>query len=225
MAWVSDILNQAGGIFNDGLALNVLILSIVLAVVSLFIWEFYKSTSKRNLIHLNLRQYNTSEHPILSKLFAIFYFFIEYILIMPLLITLWFSALSFMLLLIAEEGTPVGQVLLIAAVVIGGIRILAYFKGEIAKDVAKMFPFIALSIFILTLGNSFNLDNLISQARIIPSLVNHIFSFVLIIFFIEIVLRVFYTVYELWASEGGEEEVLEEVLKKQEKAKEEEDEA
>jgi len=222
---IGDVFNQAGAFFNDGLALNVLVLSIVLAVVSLFIWEFYKSTSKRNLIHLNLKQYNTSEHPIFNKLFAILFYFIEYILIMPLLIVLWFSALSFMLLLIAEEGTPVNEVLMIAAIVIGGIRILAYFKREIAKDVAKIFPFIALSIFLLTLGDFFNFGNLLEQMRVLPTLIDHIFSYLVIIFFIEIVLRVFYTVFDFWVSEGGEEEVVEEILKKQKKEREEEDEA
>ena len=56
---------------GDGsLAVQVLIFSIVLAVVSLFIWEFYKSTSKRNLIKLNLSKYNVSEHPLTSKFLA-----------------------------------------------------------------------------------------------------------------------------------------------------------
>jgi len=114
---------------GDGsLAVQVLIFSIVLAVVSLFIWEFYKSTSKRNLIKLNLNKYNVSDHPLTSKFLATLLYLLEYMIIMPLLILLWYAGLSIVLLLVAS-GRTVDQVLLLSAVVIGAIRILAYFKG------------------------------------------------------------------------------------------------
>src|SRR3989344_1832016 len=78
---------------NGQLALNALLLIIVLAVISLFIYKFYNSISKRNLIELNLRQYNYSSHPIASKFFAILLYLLEYMVIMPFLILLWFAGL------------------------------------------------------------------------------------------------------------------------------------
>src|SRR3989338_3482393 len=184
--------------FDRTLAVNAVVLTATLAVVSLFIFKFYKSTSKKNLIDLNLYKYNTSDHPIMGKVFAMFLYLIEYILFIPFLIMLWFAGLSIVLLLIA-------------AALIGAIRILAYIRTEIAADLAKLFPFVALSLIVLAPGE-YTLDVFSSNLKTMPSLLNHIFSFVLVITFIEIVMRVFYTFYEFWKSEEGgvgkEENVL-----------------
>lgn len=189
------------GYFDSNLALKVLLLSIVLAVVALFIWKFYRSTSKRNLIELNLRQYNWSDHPLMNKMSEIFLYLVEYIIIMPFLIALWFGALSFILLLIAENNIAIEQILLVAVTVIGAVRILAYFKEEVAADLAKLFPFIALSVFLLNWGNVFNFDNILTQLKEILLLLSHVLSYVIVVFLIEIVLRVFYIIYEFWQSE------------------------
>jgi len=197
--------------FDRTLAVNAVVLTATLAVVSLFIFKFYKSTSKKNLIDLNLYKYNTSDHPIMGKVFAMFLYLIEYILFIPFLIMLWFAGLSIVLFLIAKGGQGAEYVLLIAAALIGAIRILAYIRTEIAADLAKLFPFVALSLIVLAPGE-YTLDVFSSNLKTMPSLLNHIFSFVLVITFIEIVMRVFYTFYEFWKSEEGgvgkEENVL-----------------
>jgi hypothetical protein len=194
--WLTGIF---GFFFDPSLGVNVLLLAVILTIVSLFIWEFYKSTSKRNLITLDLRKYNTSEHPLFSKLLASFFYLLEYLIVMPILIAFWFTALSVVLLLIAEDR-PVSEILLIAAAMITAIRILAYFKGEISKDLAKLFPFIALSFFLLSPGE-LNFIDVTSRFQEIPDLLGHILSFVFVIFMVEIVLRIFYAFYEFWRSE------------------------
>jgi len=195
----TSLANYLSSFSSSSLVVNVLLFAIILAVVSFFIWKFYKSTSKRNLIELDLRKYNYSEHPVSSKAFAIVLYLLEYVIIMPFLLVLWFTGLSLVLLLIAKERS-VTDVLFISAALIGAIRILAYYKGEIAKDLAKLFPFITLSIFLLSPG-AFDFSNLFSQLAVIPQLIDSIFSFVLIISLLEIVLRVFYTVFEFYKSE------------------------
>ena len=68
-----------------------------------------------------------------------------------------------------------------------------------------------MSLIVLAPGE-YTLDVFSSNLKTMPSLLNHIFSFVLVITFIEIVMRVFYTFYEFWKSEEGgvgkEENVL-----------------
>ena len=207
MVGVSEFLQKIAALFDYELALNALLLAIVLAIVSMFIWEFYRSTSKRNLIVLNLRQYNTSEHPGLNKFFAFILYIVEYIVIMPILIVLWFAALSLVMLSIAEQGTSTSEILLISAAVIAAIRILAYFKGEIARELGKLFPFIALSVFLLTLGNLSNAQIIYSQVKEIPSFSDQIFSFIVVIFFVEIILRIIHAIFAKWLGDDeGEEE-------------------
>lgn len=202
-----------GLFFSRDLAADVLVLAATLAIASLFIYKFYKSVSKRNVIRLNLRKYNTYEHPLASKLFAMILYLLEYLVVMPILIILWFAGLSIVLLVIAKERLP-GDILLISAAIIGAIRILAYVRGEIAKDLAKLFPFITLSVFLLSPGE-FTFELVLAKIRTIPLLLSDILSFVLVVVVIEIVLRVIYTIYDFWRSEGGREEAVAEVLKEE----------
>ncbi|MBS3099308.1 hypothetical protein J4462_03790 [Candidatus Pacearchaeota archaeon] len=198
-----EVIDLISSFLGKSLTSNVLLFSVILAVISLFIWNFYKSISKRNLIKLNLSKYNTSEHPFWSKLQAIFLYLLEYIVIMPLLIILWYAALSLVLLLIASE-VSVSGVLFVSSVLVGSIRILAYFNSEISKDVAKLFPLIALSVFLLsfeTINKTFNFGDFTNKIYQIPTYYGEIFSFILIVFVIEIVLRVIFTIYEFWRSE------------------------
>ncbi len=186
--------------FDD--ALQVLIFAILIALISVFIWYFYKSLSERSLIKLNLNQYNRTEHPTGYKFIASLFYLLEYIIIMPFLISIWFAALSIIILVIADERSIV-QVLTLTAAMVLSIRILAYHKREIAQELAKLFPFITLSFFILTPG-SLNLGNYLPKLNEVPSLLNSIFYFLVVILVVETVLRLFYTIVLFWRSEEGE---------------------
>lgn len=176
-------------------AFLVLVFGLLVAIGALFIWYFYRSLASKDLISLNLRQYNQADSPGVSKVLAVLLYFLEYLVIMPLLIFFWFAALSFVLLLIAEESS-VQSILFLTAVMIAAIRILAYYHGEIAKDLAKLFPFITLSIFLLT-PNNFNLTFIGERFREIPLLVDQAFSFFIIIFIVELILRIVSTITRL----------------------------
>ena len=198
--------------FDKILAVSVLVLAAVLAIASLFIFKFYKSLSKRNLISLNLNKYNRYEHPFANKLFAILLYLLEYIIVMPFLILLWFAGLSIVLLL-GAKNQPAGYILWVSAGVVGAIRILAYIRLEISNDLAKLFPFITLSVFLLSPGE-FSAEIIFDKFATIPSLLSHILSFIFVVFVIEIILRVLFTMYDFWRSEDGTEEAVEDFLRK-----------
>ncbi|MBI2452344.1 hypothetical protein HYV50_04695 [Candidatus Pacearchaeota archaeon] len=192
--------NTLEGFFaNNPVLFGVLFLAVILALASLFIWVFFSSTAKRNLLELNLRQYNVSKHPLKYKFFAIILYLLEYVIIIPFIIILWFVGFSLVLLVLAKERFLI-DVLLISASVIGAIRILAYFSEDVSKELAKLFPFISLSVLLLSSGRS-SFEGIWRKILEIPSSINLIINFVVAIFVIEIILRVFYTIYEFWLSE------------------------
>jgi hypothetical protein len=197
-----SIYNWIVGLLPDYLvsSFNVLVFGVLIAIVAVFIWYFYKTLSQKNLIKLNLRQYNRSEHPVFSKLFAIILYLLEYIIIMPILIFVWFTALSIVLLLIANERT-ISQILLLTGAMVAGIRILAYYKSGISQDLAKLFPFITLSVFLLS-PTAFSVADIIARTAEIPTLLFDVLSFILVIVVIEIILRIIYTIKDFWKSEG-----------------------
>jgi len=197
--FVEGITGAYGGILGYfspevGQAVNVFIIAVLIAITALFVWYFYRTLSQKNLISLNLSQYNRSEHPVYSKFLATGLYLLEYIILMPFLIFVWFAALSIFTLLITSERTVV-QILMLSASLILAIRILAYTNQEISRDLAKLFPFITLSVFLLTPG-SFDLSNSLSKLGSIQGLFTNILYFLLVVFAVEILLRVASTVVQ-----------------------------
>ena len=186
---------------NAFLAIKFFIFAISIVIITLIILKFYTALSKKNFIKLNLRKYNYSQHPGAKKFFAVLFYFIEYILIMPALILLWFLVLSIILLLLASARTMI-QLLTLSGALIVAVRILAYHDEESSKELAKLIPLVALSIFLLD-PEVFEPSTFLIKLKELPSLLNNIAFFLLIIFALEIVFRFIYTLTEL--SRGKEE--------------------
>jgi len=69
-----------------------------IAVASLAIYYFCAFSSKRDLLKINLNQYNYADHPVLKKVLAICFYLIEYIIILPFFIVLSFVILAVVVL-------------------------------------------------------------------------------------------------------------------------------
>lgn len=181
------------------ISFEVLILGLFIALISVFIWKFYRSISQRSFIEINLRKYNRTKNPHLNKFFAGLFYLVENVLLMPFFILLWFVALSVIIILIAPERS-IDQILLITAAFVIGIRMLAYYNHEISKDLAKLFPFITLALFVLTPG-AFNLERIFYKLSEVPLMMLNVVSFIVVIFVVEILFRIIYTAMAFKRSE------------------------
>jgi len=162
--------------------------AILIALYSILTWKFYKFIARQDILSLNLSRYNQSEHPILSKLFAMILYLIEYIIILPLVIFVWFSVFTIMLLILSEN-LDINQILLITASIVGAIRILAYYEESLAEEIAKQTPLTLLIILISQSGFS-SANKVVSNIIQIPSLISQISSFFILIMLLELVLRI-----------------------------------
>src|SRR3989344_3312482 len=162
--------------------------AILIALYSILTWKFYKFIARQDILSLNLSRYNQSEHPILSKLFAMILYLIEYIIILPLVIFVWFSVFTIMLLILSEN-LDINQILLITAAIVGAIRILAYYEESLAEEIAKQTPLTLLIILISQSGFS-SANKVVSNIIQIPSLISQISSFFILIMLLELVLRI-----------------------------------
>jgi amino acid transporter len=147
------------------------------------------------LIKLNLSQYNTSEHPGLNKFFAAVLYLLEYVIVLPFIVFLWFAGLSFILYLISDQQ-DVQQVLMITTAVVIAVRLLAYQGGPVAKDLAKLFPFTALSLFLLT-DVGLSVESVLVQVGALRGLVTPLLSFLAVIVVVELLLRILTTLADL----------------------------
>jgi|TARA_Y100000310_G_scaffold343370_1_gene450663 hypothetical protein len=167
---------------------NVLMFAVLITAYAIFTWKFYRYISKKDLISLNLSQYNRFELGFLKKLWATILYVVEYVIVLPFLIFFWFGVLALLILVLSSE-LAVSEVLVVSAAMVAAIRMLAYYEEDLAKDIAKMFPFTILAIFILSPG-FFTIERLLGNLAQIPQLTLDILYFLVFIIVLELILRV-----------------------------------
>lgn len=178
--------------------ISLFLLVLLIFIYVIFIWKFYRFISTKNIISLNLNKYNKSEHPVAAKLFAGFFYFLEYIIILPFLIFFWFAAFTIFLILLTKD-LEVGSLLIISATIIAAIRMTSYYKENLSRELAKLLPFTLLAISMLNPG-FFSIERVFSQLSQIPSFLNQIIYYLLFIITLELILRFFDFIFSLFSS-------------------------
>jgi len=95
---------------------KIFVFALLISFYAIFTWKFYKSLSKKDLVELNLSQYNRTLHPFLNKFFAVIFYIVEYIVILPFLIFFWFAVLALLILMLSNE-LAITQVIIVAAAI------------------------------------------------------------------------------------------------------------
>ena len=72
----------------------------------------------------------------------------QYVVIVPVLITFWTLVLAIILTLLSPDADHARNAL-IATSVVGAVRILSYWTEDLSRDVAKMLPFGVLGVFLV----------------------------------------------------------------------------
>ena len=201
---IVDVLQDTLNVFPEDqkVLFSLIVYTILILMYSVFIWKFYRFLASRDIIQLNLNQYNYSNHPVLEKIAAVGLYALEYLIILPFLVFFWFAILSIFLLVLSESQNTL-QILLISAAIIASTRVTSYISEDLSKDLAKILPFTILAAFIL--GTSFfDPDLVITKISQIPSLFDNIVTFVIFIFVIEFVFRLLYSIYQLVTSKNDD---------------------
>ncbi len=186
---------------------NLFFLILLVFLYSFFVWKFYRFVAKKNIFGLDLNQYNKTEHPFFTKVFAGGFYFLEYIIILPFMIFFWFAIFTLFLILLTDS-LEVGTLLTVAAVIVATIRLSCYYKEDLAKDLAKLLPFTLLAVSLLN-QSSFNFERILSHFAAIPSYFNKILIYLLFIVLLEVVLRFFDFIFSLFGLEETNESIIE----------------
>lgn len=176
--------------FRAFISLFFIILTLV--IYGIFVWKFKGFISQKNLIDLNLSKYNTSQHPVLGKLFALGLYFLEYIIILPIFVFMWFVVFAVFLMLLTKD-LDVGTILVISASIIGAVRITSYipkYGEKLADEIAKILP-ITLLATTITASGFFDFSNLLSHFSQIPIAIPKVLYYLGFLVFIELLLRLF----------------------------------
>jgi len=176
--------------------IEILLLVVLVTLFCMFIWKIYTIISKKNLINLNLKQYNKASHPMLEKFLGGVFYFLEYIIIFPFFVFLWFLAFTFFLILLTK-GLEVQTILMISAIIIISIRATAYYKEPLSRELAKLLPFTLLAVAMTEKG-FFNFEEIFGRFTQLPLFFENILQYLLIIIILEIVLRTFDFIFSLF---------------------------
>ena len=167
--------------------ISVAIYITLICIYSVFTWKVHKLISRKDIISLNLRQYNSFDHPTINKVSAGILYFIEYAIILPFLVLFWYILFALVLILFSEIAS-IEKILLSSAAVVGSIRLLAYYNSEISAEIAKLLPFTILAITLLShkLMDVVRFNDLINQIYDLPRFVLYVLLFIVCL---EIILR------------------------------------
>lgn len=182
--------------------LGLFFISIVIVIYGILVWKFYRFAAKKDIIQLNLKKYNRSAHPFLSKTIAAGLYILEYMIILPFLVFFWFAVFTIFLILLTDN-LELSKILLISATVIVAVRMTAYYKEDVSKEIAKLLPYTLLGVAIVS-GGGFSMQKVLTQIFAFPSFFPHLASYLIFVFAMEFILRVLETSF---VASGIEEEV------------------
>ena len=198
MAEVKEIFNGLTGTFSGDthILLILLFFTAIIVVYAVFVYYFYRFLASKNLIELNLNQYNQYQNPALAKFFAGIFYIAEYIILLPIITFFWFAVLA-VLILVLSEGMEIGTILLISAALVAAVRITAYISENLSKDLAKMLPFTLIAIAITKPG-FFGVEAMMARISEIPTLFSNLPYYLLFIVGIELMMRIFTSVESIF---------------------------
>lgn len=174
-------------------------------IYAVFTWHFYRSLAKRDLFKIDLHKYNVAKHPLLKKTVSIIIYIFEYIIFFPLLTFIWFAFLAGFILLLSKVQTLEGA-LLVAMAIVAATRVTAYYAEGLSQDLAKIFPFALLAVFVID-PNFFTYSSFIEKIKTMPNIWKTLLNYILFTIVLEFIIRVPYSIYNLVIKEEvGEEE-------------------
>lgn len=152
-----------------------------------FIFKFYPFLGKRDVFELNLQQYSESFIGGVKIFLSGIFYVLEYVFILPFFAFFWFGVVAVILAMLSKSN--VESMLLIAMVLVGSIRMTAYHKEDLSKDLAKILPFALLGVFLVDVS-FFSWQASLETLKQFPSQWKQMAYYLIFIVLLEILLRI-----------------------------------
>lgn len=157
-----------------------------MAVYAVFVFTFYERVSRRLIFTFEVRGRATQG-------FGLFWartvYGLKYIFFAPLFLFSWFALLAG-LILVMQASMPLQEGLLIGMAMLATIRVCAYYREQLAEDLAKILPLALLGIFILD-RSGVDLDGFVMKLGDLPTLFGSLAVYFGFMVCLELLLRVY----------------------------------
>ena len=183
------LLEQLSIDFGRGIStIDLLGFSFGMVAYGVFVWHFYRLIARREIVSMTLQKYHTGG----KKSTSIIVYFAKYVIVFPLVVATWFFAYSLFMFFLAPDIDHDFVFLIVISLVVA-IRIAAYYKEDLSKDLAKMIPFSLLSIFLVN-NTLFTIDQFVERLDDFIPFIGKIAVFVLFAIGVEAALRILFLV-------------------------------
>ena len=119
-----------------------------ITIYAVFIFNFYRFLSRKNIINLNLEKHNQARLRLIRKLISSVFYVVKFLILFPVFVFFWYFVLAALLSAMARDQS-IDAVLMVAMAVVGAIRVTAYYNEALSTDLAKILPFALLGIMII----------------------------------------------------------------------------
>ena len=183
-------------IAKDSSIYDIVGFSIGMVIYGVFVYHFYRFLSKRDMFCINIEKISkgrfTSSGKKTSGAPRVATFIVTNFFVFPFVIFLWFLGYSsFMFLLVQHMETA--TIFLVSSSLIIAIRISAYYREDLSRDIAKLLPFALLAIFLFN-PQFYSLVDVLKRLSEIPSFIIQIAAFMIVVMLVEIVLSTIYLI-------------------------------
>lgn len=158
-----------------------------MSIFAVFVFKFYRFVAARDIFVLDLAKYEGMSFRRAKSLFHLVAYVVKYLLLFPVFAFFWFTILTVILAFLSKEQT-ISETLLIALVTVSAIRVTAYYKEELARDLAKILPFAVLSALIISASFS-SVSESLDRLRTVGENREDIFYYLIFLIALELVLR------------------------------------
>ncbi|MEM4719604.1 MAG: hypothetical protein QXG18_01945 [Candidatus Pacearchaeota archaeon] len=169
------------------LILKIFFIFLAITIYTFFVYYTCLVFSKKNLLDFNLMKF-INRDSFSSSLLGFSLYILEYLVIIPIFVFLWFAFYSMFLFSMANN-LKMEEILIISSSFISSIRAISFFNEKLSRDIAFILPFTFL-VMVLIGDKSISLHLLIEKFSQINQLINILPVFLIFIFLIEMIFRI-----------------------------------
>jgi len=170
-----------------------LVYTAAMVLYSVIIWHFYRFIATRDIVTLDMRKYENSNHPRIAKFLAANIFAIKFLIVFPLVTFFTFAGFSVLLFFLSQSANT-QTILLTSITLVSAIRATAYYSEDLSKDLAKMIPLALLGVFVLD-PSFFSIDLAIKRVLQLPYLIPVFATYLSFTVILEVMLKIFHFVF------------------------------
>ncbi|MEM4260023.1 MAG: hypothetical protein QXG00_02200 [Candidatus Woesearchaeota archaeon] len=178
--------------FNELKPLMLFIAGIVIYAV--FIYKFYHFIARKDILGLNLHDRGESGRIWLKKIIQKLFYFLENIIIIPLLVLFWFLILALLLLFLSKNHN-IQTILLISMALVGAVRITAFINEDLSMELAKLMPLVLLGVFLADIS-FFSVVESINKAEQVVTVLQSVIYYYIFIVVLEFILRIISIIFK-----------------------------